>query len=110
MSNVGCSDNVNICCCNSSRSSMRKNKKYIDFIKEQPCIFCAKPAEPHHVRNLKHIPYEYSGGTGLKPSDFMCVPLCHEHHRLIHAKGCETINWSNEIIKCLVKYICSLEA
>lgn len=42
---------------------------------------CGKGAEPHHWRRGA------DGGTGLKPSDCFCIPLCHRHHRQVHDKG-----------------------
>ena len=41
---------------------------------------------PHHCRHLG------GGGTGLKPSDYQSVPLCHDHHDLVHQKGWSSLN------------------
>jgi hypothetical protein len=31
-----------------------------------------------------------NAGTGLKPSDFYCIPLCRTHHNAIHNNGSKT--------------------
>ena len=88
---------------------MRKND-YLLFIRGLPCFICEDIAEVHHIRAGRVIPYDYHGGAGKKPSDYMCVPLCREHHQ-----ECERsysnfekeyhVDLGKEIIKCLVKYI-----
>lgn len=42
----------------------------------------------HHVRCLG------GGGTGLKPSDFLCVPLTSEEHERLH-RGGEKSYWAD---------------
>lgn len=51
------------------------SKKYIDWIKEQPCVVCGAPAEPHHIKGVGQM----SGGK-LKAADWAVMPLCHVHH------------------------------
>jgi len=60
-----------------------RSKPYLDFIRNQPCIVSGSDygVVAHHVRILGN------GGTGLKPSDFLTVPLTHENHMLLHSGG-----------------------
>ena len=92
------------------RSYYKKNKKYILWLKFRSCIVCGKDSEPHHVRQLAYIPYKYAGGTGSKPSDLMCIPLCREHHEDIERSPEQFskeyhIDIQKEIILCLAEYI-----
>ena len=59
---------------------IRKSDKYLKFIRDQPCVICGGYAEPHHVRNEPTIHYALRGGASLKPSDYMSIPVCREHH------------------------------
>ncbi len=43
---------------------------------------CRGRIHRHHVR--KGIPYVEQGGTGEKPHDKWCVPLCDGHHEECH--------------------------
>jgi len=58
------------------------NKHYLEFIRQQPCLIIGSvPSVAHHIRmNL-------SGGMGLKPSDYMAVPLHPHEHRSLHQYG-----------------------
>lgn len=52
------------------------------FVRQQPCLFecaaCAGQMHAHHVRTAAN------SGTGIKPHDRFCVPLCAYHHDSIH--------------------------
>lgn len=37
------------------------------------CILCGKPAHTHHPR--------FAGSAGKKSGDWLCIPLCPEHHQ-----------------------------
>lgn len=52
------------------------NKKFLEFIKTQPCCVCGSKSEPHHTRSVG------SGG-----SDMSCVGLCRQHHAEVHQIG-----------------------
>ena len=53
------------------------SKKYLDFVRQQLCIICGRsPVEAHHVKTIG------SGGD-----DTFAVPLCIEHHCIIHTIG-----------------------
>lgn len=62
------------------KPSDRVRPKHREFIRSLPCLACGKPApsECAHVRSSG------GGGTGIKPADRFCVPLCGPvgcHHR-----------------------------
>ena len=83
--------------------------EYIDFVRQLPCcVTASKAVDPHHIRSQKYIPYNMSGGVGLKPSDYMCIPLTREFHEAAHRNPTmltDLIDPGKEIIKCLVQYI-----
>ena len=58
-----------------------KSEKYLAWVRQQPCIHCARPApsEPHHI---KHI--GYFSGAGMKAPDYLAMPLCGSCHRHVH--------------------------
>jgi len=86
---------------------MRKNKKYLDFIRKQKCCLCGNPnVDSHHVRSF--IPTRFKGGTGLKPFDLMTVPVCRSCHLELHG-GRELENAHYIIIENLCQYINELE-
>lgn len=65
-------------------------------------------AEPHHVRDKSITPKRLRGGTGLKPSDYMSIPLCRECHSKLHNGNIKLekyVNLSSDIIDLLVNYI-----
>lgn len=53
------------------------------FVRAQRCIYdgvyCAGPMHAHHVRTAAN------SGTGMKPDDKFCVPLCAAHHSELHS-------------------------
>ena len=55
-----------------------KNKDYLFFVSLKDCLFCGKGPlnQAHHIRNKT--------GIGRKPSDYATIPLCYDHHDLIH--------------------------
>ena len=88
----------------------RKNSSYIKWLRCMPCCVCKAPAEPHHVRSTTTIPYQLAGGTGLKPNDLMCIPLCRAHHNETHDSPDElgtkyNIDMKRLLIFYLAKYI-----
>ena len=57
------------------RRSPARNWKYRAWVRTLPCAVCGRsPSEAAHTGN--------DGGLRQKASDFSCVPLCAEHHRL----------------------------
>lgn len=60
-----------------------------EFVRGFPCAYCEmhserqdSPTEAHHHRKGAHA------GTGIKPCDSTCVPLCTQHHNEFHTRGC----------------------
>jgi hypothetical protein len=56
-----------------------RSKKYTDWIKLQPCYWCGKQAEPHHLKGIGSM-----AGASQKAPDWAIVPLCHECHMKMH--------------------------
>lgn len=76
------------------RMRSHRNKQYLDFVRSRPS--CISGAEQnivaHHVRCLG------GGGTGLKPSDYLTVPLTTEEHSRLHSEG-EASYWARHGLK-----------
>lgn len=52
-----------------------RNPEYLNWLRSKNCLVSKNKAEcAHHVR------LGTNGGTGLKPSDYFCIPLLHEYH------------------------------
>lgn len=85
---------------------MRKNKKYLEFIRTKSCIFCGKTEViAHHIRNKLFTPISMRGGTSLKPFDTTCVPLCHECHTDVHELRKTIENPHYHMIELMNEYI-----
>jgi hypothetical protein len=50
------------------------SESYLEYVRSRPCIVCAAPADPHHLI-----------ARGAGGSDLTCVPLCREHHTMVHS-------------------------
>jgi len=94
------------------KKKVYRSEKYKAFIRQKKCLVCGvTPCDPHHVR----LGGNYSGGLGIKNSDYSCVPLCRNHHTECHAKGRTTmeavnsIDFKMQIIFCHEEYINKLE-
>ncbi len=54
-------------------------KHHLETVAGMGCIVCSRagnpgvPAEIHHIRAGQ--------GTGQRASDYLVIPLCHDHHR-----------------------------
>ena len=88
------------------KSKRWESKKYRQWVSTLPCIICLKtPSAPHHVKIKGH------GGMSRKPSDYWCIPLCHEHHLEIHNAGKRTfaerhnIDYITEVCKICQQFI-----
>lgn len=62
-----------------SKPKRWKNKKYLEWVRQQPCVICGRQAEPHHVKGVGGL-----SGAGLKAPDWATMPLCHDHHMEMH--------------------------
>ena len=59
-----------------------KNEKYLDFIRDLPCVLTGAQAEAAHVRSSSLIHGKRETGKGERPDDLWAIPLCPEKHRL----------------------------
>jgi hypothetical protein len=76
-----------------TKARTRRDKEYISFIRQLPCIVCLSldetatgPSEAHHQNPKGH------GGKGIKTDDSRCMPLCNYHHRQRHDIGSDTFS------------------
>lgn len=66
-----------------------RNRKYLDWVKTQPCSVCGAPADdPHHIIGVGHM-----SGMGMTAPDSMVMPMCRPHHDWIHRTPEE---WPNQ--------------
>lgn len=57
-----------------------RSRKYLDWVKAQPCVICGAPADdPHHLVGLGGL-----SGMGLTAPDQYVMPVCRFHHDEIH--------------------------
>ena len=78
-----------------------RNEKYLDFIRNKSCVVCGNPhVAPHHIRRSY-----WQAGTGIKPHDYVTLPLCHRHHDPSIEKE---ILIERKIIEYLMEYIESI--
>lgn len=62
-----------------SKQTPWRNKKYLAWVKSQPCIATRQPADdPHHI-----IGHGF-GGMGTKASDWAVIPLQRWAHDELH--------------------------
>ena len=62
-----------------------RNKKYLEYIRQQPCLICGIiPSQSHHIQTKNNH------GTALKPGDYWCIPLCLGCHQMLHFVGKKT--------------------
>jgi len=74
-----------------------QNAAYLKFIRSKPCVVCRRKSEPHHIRR------QYWGaGTGIKPHDYVTIPLCRNCHTPETEVG---LNVERLIIQYLMEYI-----
>ena len=66
-----------------------RSDEYLRFVALHGCLACGRPSEPHHAFGRR--------GTGVKPSDFGCVPLCRIHHRQMHESGVATFERFHDV-------------
>lgn len=78
-----------------------RSKKYLAFVRSLPCVVCEGRDRviAHHESFLND-----RGGTSLKSSDSLAIPLCFDCHQLAHL-GEETFYTVNNTTKedCLIK-------
>jgi 5-methylcytosine-specific restriction endonuclease McrA len=55
-----------------------KDKKYLEKVRQLPCLICGKSSEAHHL---------HSRGAGGGDYKWNVVPLCRREHNAIHKMG-----------------------
>ena len=89
-----------------SKYKAHRNQKYLSWLREQNCVVSNKKAQCAH-----HIRLGTNGGTGIKPSDYFCLPLINEYHTTgslaLHMIGEETFLKQFELdpISLFIKYL-----
>jgi len=65
----------------SIQKNKMKSKKYLQWVSEQPCIYCGyQYTQAHHLRILA-----LGTGMGKKAPDYFTLPVCYEHHQECHS-------------------------
>lgn len=64
-----------------------RSKQYMNFVRHQACLITGSDVDivAHHVRIGFY-------GTGIKPSDYRCLPLTAKEHGILHDMG-ESAYW-----------------
>lgn len=67
--------------------------RHLERIRSMNCCVCwaAPPSEAAHIR------MGLAGGTGMKPSDLLTVPLCHKCHDKQHTGDGELAFWRDAL-------------
>jgi hypothetical protein len=72
------------------KSSRARNKAHLRFVAAQPCLVCQRvPCDAHHIK------FAEPRALGRKVSDEFTVPLCREHHQMLHRHGNEKAWWAD---------------
>ncbi len=83
---------------NLSQHTAHRNDQYLSWLRTQNCIVSNVKAECAH-----HIRLGTNGGTGIKPSDYFCIPLTNENHttgsNALHLIGEDTFLEMHQIDK-----------
>lgn len=83
---------------NLSHYNAHRNDQYLTWLRTQNCIVSNVKAECAH-----HIRIGTNGGTGIKPSDYFCIPLTNENHttgtNALHIIGEESFLSEYSIVK-----------
>lgn len=60
-----------------------RSNEYLRFIRSRPCTISGNEIDvvAHHVRCLG------GGGMGIKPSDYLCIPITSFFHAKLHQIG-----------------------
>jgi hypothetical protein len=81
-----------------------KDPAYLAWIKQQRCLLCNSPVDPHHTV-----------GIGAGGSDYRALPFCRRHHQECHRVGKLTfqkrhnIDFAEEIVRHLETYLAQME-
>ena len=60
-----------------------RNEAYISWVKTLPCAMCGIPhcGDAHHLKGIGGM-----SGAGITAPDWAVMPLCREHHSMMHAR------------------------
>ncbi len=75
-----------------AKYSRIKWKGYTDWVATLPCVICKEYNETVVGHHLKHRWAPHCGGGGQKANDYLTMPLCYEHHRMLHAFEEDLVN------------------
>lgn len=73
-----------------------RDKAWLQAHRDMACIVCGRQGQGDVV--AAHIRFGNEGGTGLKPSDDLVIPLCYQHHTELDSNPPDVARW-------LVKYV-----
>ena len=77
-----------------------RSQAYLDWVETLPCCACRAPADDaHHIINVD------GGKMAGKPSDLQTIPLCRQHHEVLHHNvkqfeqvyGSQVIHWKRTL-------------
>jgi hypothetical protein len=71
-----------------------RDKKYLEWLRSLWCCNCYRAGSENVQVVAHHIRIGTNGGTGIKPGDNHCVPLCVDCHADLHQIG-EATFWEN---------------
>lgn len=63
-----------------------RSKKYLQYVASKPCILCQNTQTQAHHLTIQ-LPNGLRRGMGQKQPDNWTVPLCFNHHHLLHTCG-----------------------
>src|SRR5260370_4213609 len=61
---------------------IERSSRYLAWIRTLECTICGLPPSEYKRIEAAHTKLLGSGGTGLKSSDYSCVPLCTNCHTM----------------------------
>ena len=62
------------------KSKAFRSKRYLQWVKTQPCVLCGSPADDaHHIIGTGNL-----SGMGMTAPDVFTMPACRQHHTTIH--------------------------
>lgn len=77
----------------NSKNKTHRSEAYLNFIRSKGCYITGEDVNviAHHVRMFG------GGGIGLKPPDYLCLPLTPEKHHKLHSQGEKSFFEENRI-------------
>ena len=75
-----------------------RDEDYKAFIRNKPCIICARKAVAHHEAVTNR-------GIGIKCSDYETLPLCEVCHEARHRLGRDTFWQGYNIERLIIGYL-----